>query len=141
MITFQYNTTSRQFTQSISVRACLSLQIEFLYLVLQILVYCCYDALFASKLCSTKVGFEFSEQIEVRRGHIRRIWGMRKDLESAFSRSSHCNLRRVSRRIVLQEQNASSQFSPPLSCNFLAQTPQFVVGHQSTFSVPILPRP
>ena len=50
---------------------------------------------------------------------------MRKDFESAFSRSSQNNLRRVSRRLVMQEQNASSQFSPPLSCNFLAQTPQF----------------
>ena len=50
---------------------------------------------------------------------------MRKNFESAFSRSSHCNLRRVSSCIVLQEQNTSSQFSSPLSCNFLAQAPQF----------------
>ena len=97
---------------------------EVLFLVLQILVHCCYDA-FASKLCSTKVGFQFWEQIEVRRGHIRRIWGMRKDLESAFSRSSHGNLRRVSMHIVLQEQNSSGQFSSFLSCNFLAQAPKF----------------
>ena len=75
--------------------------------------------------CSTKVVFQFWEQIEVRRGHIRRIWGMGKDFESAFSRSNHGNLRRLSRRIVLQEQNTSSQFSSPLSCNFLAQAPRF----------------
>ena len=50
---------------------------------------------------------------------------MRKDFESAFSRSSHVNLRRLDRRIVLQEQNASSKFSSPLSCNFLAQTRLF----------------
>ena len=95
------------------------------FLVLQKLVHCRYDAFIASKLCSTKVKFQFWEQTEVRRGHIRRIWGMRKDFESVFSRSSHGNLRRVSRRIVLQEKNTSSQFSSPLSCNFLAQTPQF----------------
>ena len=95
-----------------------------LFLVLQILAHCLYDAFIASKLCSTKVGFQFWEQIEVRRGHIRRIWGMRKDFEPAFSRSSHGNLRRVSRRIVLRE-HTSRQFSSPLSCNFLTQAPQF----------------
>ena len=100
-------------------------QIEVLFLVLRILLHCRYDAFIASKLCTTKVLFQFWEQIEDRRGHIRRIWGMGKDFESAFSRNSHGNLRRVSRRIVLQEQNASSQFSSPLSCNFQAQTPQF----------------
>ena len=100
-------------------------QIEFIFLVLQILVHCRYDAFIASKLCSTKVGFQFWEQVEVRRAHIGRIWGMRKDFESAFSRSSHGNLRRVSRRSVLEKQNTSIQFSSPLSCNFLAQAPQF----------------
>ena len=124
MITFQYKPPSRLCTKSISVRAC-SFQIEVIFMVLQILVHCCYDAFLGSKLCSTKVGFQFWEQTEVIRGHIRRIWGMRKDFESALSRSSHGNFRLVSRRIVLQEQNTSSQFSSPLSCYFLGQAPQF----------------
>ena len=51
-------------------------QIEVLFLVLQILVHCRYDAFIASKLCSTKIGFQFWEQIEVRRGHIRRLFGV-----------------------------------------------------------------
>ena len=38
------------------------------------------------------MGFQFWEQIEVRRSHIRRIWGMRKYFKSTFSRSSHNNL-------------------------------------------------
>ena len=67
-------------------------QIEVLFLVLQILVHCRYDAFIAPKLCFTKVIFQFWEQIEVRRGHIRRIWGMRKDFESAFSRSQSWQL-------------------------------------------------
>ena len=68
-------------------------QIEVFFLVLQVLVHYLYDAFIASKLCSTKVGFQFWKQREVRRGHIRRIWGVRKDFESAFSHSSHGNLR------------------------------------------------
>ena len=52
---------------------------------------------------------------------------MRKDSESAFSRSSHGNLRRVSRCIVLQEQNASSQFSSPLSCNLSGKTVKYYI--------------
>ena len=83
----------------------LPFQIKVLFLVLQILVHCCYDAFIASKLCSTKVGFQFWEQIEVRRGHIRRIWGMRKDFESAFSRSSHGNLRRVSKKSTSRQRS------------------------------------
>ena len=70
-----------------------------------------------------RLDFNFGNRKKVRRGHTRRIWergGVRKDFESAFSRSRHGNLRRVSKHIVLQEQNASNQFSS-LSCNFLAQ--------------------
>ena len=83
-------------------------QKEVFFLVPQVLVHCLYDAFIASKLCSMKVGFQFWEQIEVRWGHIRRIWGVRKDFEPAFSRSSQGNLRHVSRRIVMQEQNTST---------------------------------
>ena len=39
---------------------------------------------------------------------------MRKDFKSTFSHSSHGNLRRVGRGVVLQEQNTVSQFSLPL---------------------------
>ena len=40
---------------------------------LPVLVHCLYDAFIASKLCSTRVGFQFWEQTVVRRGHIRRM--------------------------------------------------------------------
>ena len=36
---------------------------------------------------------------------------MMKDFKSAFSRSSHGNLWRVGRGVVLQEQNAAGQFT------------------------------
>ena len=84
-------------------------QIEVFFLVLHVLVHRLYDAFIASKLCSTKVGFQFWEQIGVRRGPYQENIGVRKDFESAFSHSSNGNLRPVSRRIVLQEQNTSSQ--------------------------------
>ena len=58
----------------------------------QILGYCLYAAFIASLLCTTKMGFQFWEQIEVRRSHIRGVWGTRKDIKSTFSRSSHDNL-------------------------------------------------
>ena len=67
-------------------------QMEVFFLVPKVLVHCLCDTFNASKLCSTKVGFQFWEQIEVRRGHIRRIWWVRNDFKSAFSRSSHSNL-------------------------------------------------
>ena len=78
---------------------------EGLYLVPKVLVYCHYDAFIASILCTTKMGFQFWEHIEVRWSHIRRISGMRKNFKSTFSQSSHCNLWRMGRGIVLQEQN------------------------------------
>ena len=46
--------------------------------------------------------YSFVEQMEVRRSHIKRILGMRKDFKSTFSRSSHGNLRSVDRVVVLQ---------------------------------------
>ena len=49
---------------------------ESIFLVPLILVYCLYDPCVASILCTTKMGFQFSEQIEVRRSHIRRVWGL-----------------------------------------------------------------
>ena len=64
---------------------------EGLFLVPQVLVYCLYDAFIASILCTTKMGFQFWEQIKVR-SHIRRIWGMGKDFKSTFSRNRHGNL-------------------------------------------------
>ena len=64
--------------------------IEGLFLVPQILVYCLYDAFIAHDDCISVFGTD--------RSHIRRIWGMRKDFESAFSRSSHGNLWLVGRR-------------------------------------------
>ena len=94
-------------------------KIEGLFLLPQVLFSCLYDTFIASILCTTKMGFQFWEQIEVKRSHIRRIWWMRKDLKSTFSRSSHGNLWRVGRGVVLQEQNTASRFSSPLSCNFL----------------------
>ena len=57
-------------------------------------------------------GFQFLERKEVRRSHIRRIWEMRKDFISSFSRSSHGNLWCVGRSIVLQEQNTARQEVP-----------------------------
>ena len=57
-------------------------KMEGLFLVPRVLVYCLYDAFIASILCTTKMGFQFWEQIEVRRSHIRRIWGMRKYFKS-----------------------------------------------------------
>ena len=72
-------------------------KIRGLFLVPQVLVYCLYGAFIASILCSTKMGFQFWEQIEVRRSHIGRIRGMRKDFRSTFSHSSHGNLWRKSR--------------------------------------------
>ena len=62
--------------------------------------------------------FQFWEQIEVTRSSIRKLWVMRNDFKSTFSRSSHGNLWRVDRGVVLQEQNTASQFSSPLSCDF-----------------------
>ena len=73
-------------------------------------IYCLYDAFIASKLCTTKMGFQLWEQIKVRRSHIRRIWGMRKDFKSTFSPSSHGNLWRVGRGIVMQKQKADISF-------------------------------
>ena len=84
-------------------------QIEVFLLVPQVLVHCLYDAFIASKLCSTKVGFQFWEQTEVRKGPYQENMGLWKDFESIFSRSSHGSLLCVSRRIVLQEQNTSSR--------------------------------
>ena len=86
---------------------------------------CLYDAFIASILCTTKMGFQFWERIQVRRSHIMRIWGMRKGFKSTFSCSSYGNLWRLGRGIVLQEQNTRGQFSSPLSCNFLGYRPQF----------------
>ena len=60
------------------------------------------------------MGFQFWEQIEVRRSYTRRIWGMRKDFKSTLSRSSHGNLWHVARCVVQQEQNIGSEFSSPL---------------------------
>ena len=42
-------------------------KIEGLFLVPQVLVYCLNDAFIASILCTTKMGFQFWEHIEVRR--------------------------------------------------------------------------
>ena len=42
-------------------------KIEGIFLVPQVLVYCLYDAFIASILCTTKLGFQFWKQIEVRR--------------------------------------------------------------------------
>ena len=95
-------------------------KIEGLFLVHQVLVYCLYDALIASILWTTKMGFQFWEQKEVRKSHIRRIWGWGRILRSTFSRSSHDNLWRVGRGVVLQEKTTSNQVSSPLSCDFLA---------------------
>ena len=60
---------------------CYPFKIEGLWLVHQVLVCCLYDALIASILWTTKMGFQFWEQKEVRKSHIRRIWGMRKDFQ------------------------------------------------------------
>ena len=73
-------------------------------------VYGLYVDFIASIPYTMKMGFQFWERIEVRRSHNRRIWGMRKDFKSTFGRSSHGNLWRVSRGVVLQEQNTASQF-------------------------------
>ena len=52
-------------------------KIEGVFLVpqVQVLVYWLYDAFIASILYTTKMGFQFWEQIEDRRSHIKRIWG------------------------------------------------------------------
>ena len=50
-------------------------KIEGLFMVPLLLFYCLYDAFIASILCTMKMGFQFWEQIEVRRSHITRIWG------------------------------------------------------------------
>ena len=72
--------------------------------------YCLYDAFIASILCTMKKKFQFWEQIEVGRSHFRRIWRIRKDFKSTFSRSSHGNLWRVGRGVVMQVQSTASQF-------------------------------
>ena len=75
---------------------------------------------------------------------------MRKDLKSTFCCSSHGNLRRVDRDVVMQEQITGSQFSLPHSCNFLAKRPQFackictvhratllkIINHDLTLTIP-----
>ena len=68
----------------ISARAFLSLQNRrhFPGPQVQVRVYCLYGAFIASIECTTKVGFQFWVQIEVRKSHIRRIWGIRKDFKS-----------------------------------------------------------
>ena len=73
-------------------------------------VYGLYVNFIASILYTMKMGFQFWERIEVRRSNNRRIWGMRKDFKPTFGRRSHDNLWRVSRGVVLQEQNTASQF-------------------------------
>ena len=85
-------------------------KIEGIFLVPQLLVYCLYDAFIASIVCTTKIEFQFWEQMEVRRSHFRRIWGMRKDFKSTFSRSRHGNLWHVGSGVILQEQTIKSQF-------------------------------
>jgi hypothetical protein len=50
---------------------------------------------------------------------------MGKNFKAAVSFSSHRNLGCVSWRIVMQEQNALSQFAPPFTRDFLTQTSQF----------------
>ena len=50
-------------------------KLEGIFMVPQVLVYCLYDVFIAFILCTTKMGFLILEQIEVRRSHIKRIWG------------------------------------------------------------------
>ena len=52
-----------------------------------------------------------------------RIRQMRKDLEAAFSRSSHSNLRGVGECVIVQGQNTSSQLPSIFLHNLLAQPP------------------
>jgi hypothetical protein len=51
---------------------------------------------------------------------------MGKNFKAAVNCSSHRNLGCVIWRIVMQEQNALSQFAPPFTRGILTQTPQFV---------------
>ena len=93
-------------------------QIEVLFLVPKVFVHCFYDAFIASKLCSTKVGFQFWEQIEVRRAHIRRIWGVEEGLririqlqqswQFATCEQAHCPARAElsSLNTVIQKQSS-----------------------------------
>jgi hypothetical protein len=52
--------------------------------------------------------------------------GESEEFKAAVSCSSHRDLGCVSWRIVMQEQNALSQFAPALKRNFWTQTSQFV---------------
>ena len=87
-------------------------KIEGLFLVPQVLIYCLYDAFIASILCTTKMGFQFWEQIEVRRSCIRRIWGGEEGYQIHIQSQQ-------SWQHVMRGQNTVSQFSSPLSCYFL----------------------
>jgi hypothetical protein len=80
------------------------------------------------QMYTTKLGFQFRKQVEIRRGQVRRIWGMGKNFKAVVSCSSHRNLGCVSWRIVVQGQNALSQFAPTttLTRDILTQTSQFV---------------
>ena len=85
-ITFQYNLEGNVLSPSLF-ELSYPFKIEGLSVVPQVLIYWLYDAFIASIL-----GLQFWEPIEVRRSHVMGIWGMRKDFNSTFSRSSHGNL-------------------------------------------------
>ena len=85
-ITFQYNLEGNVLSPSLF-ELSYPFKIEGLFVVPQVLIYWLYDAFIASIL-----GLQFWESIEVRSSHVLGIWGMRKDFNSTFSRSSHGNL-------------------------------------------------
>jgi hypothetical protein len=95
-------------------------------LVLKELIDRLHDNFIASKTSTTKLGFQFWKQVEVRGGQVWRIWGMGKNFKAEISCSCHRNLGCVSWHIVVQEQNALSHFAPPFMLDFLMQTSQFV---------------
>ena len=57
--TFQYNPLQSNALSPTQFEFAYPFQIEVFFLVPQVLIHCLYDAFIASKLCSTKVGFQF----------------------------------------------------------------------------------
>ena len=83
-------------------------------------VYCLYDAFIASILCTTKMGFQFWEQIEVRRSHVRIMWGMER-----ISNQQSWQLVTCGQGSCPAKAEHRKSVSSRLSCNVLAYLPRF----------------
>jgi hypothetical protein len=110
--------------------------IELSILVLKELIDRLHDTFIASKTSTTKLGFQFRKEIEVRRGQVQRIWGMEKNFKATVSCSSHRIFGCVP--IAVPEKNALSQFAPPFTRDFLVQASKFVCIVRTVFGTTLL---